>query len=309
MKVNILLSAYNGEKYIAEQIESLQSQTFSDWNLIVRDDGSRDKTAEIVEQFHEQDARIRLIKGENIGVIQSFFELVKTEEADFYFFCDQDDVWLENKLEIMLTEAKNHDNSKSVLYYSDLKVVDKDLNILNESMIRSQSHHANTELIQELTENTVTGCTSLINHALAQEWTDTDGIIMHDWWLALLASAIGELVYLDQATVLYRQHGDNVLGARTLSKRMGTWFHPQVWLAKYWWLITSSQAQAKKLLTLPDLSEGNKDLVSSYCTLLEKSVNQRKVILKKYNFKKNRSLHTRIFRFLIMSKLAYKENR
>ncbi|MCL2858620.1 MAG: glycosyltransferase, partial [Streptococcaceae bacterium] len=69
MKVNILLSAYNGEKYIAEQIESLQSQTFSDWNLIVRDDGSRDKTAEIVEQFHEQDARIRLIKGENIGVI------------------------------------------------------------------------------------------------------------------------------------------------------------------------------------------------------------------------------------------------
>ncbi|MCL2858796.1 MAG: glycosyltransferase family 2 protein, partial [Streptococcaceae bacterium] len=243
------------------------------------------------------------------GVIQSFFELVKTEEADFYFFCDQDDVWLENKLEIMLTEAKNHDNSKSVLYYSDLKVVDKDLNILNESMIRSQSHHANTELIQELTENTVTGCTSLINHALAQEWTDTDGIIMHDWWLALLASAIGELVYLDQATVLYRQHGDNVLGARTLSKRMGTWFHPQVWLAKYWWLITSSQAQAKKLLTLPDLSEGNKDLVSSYCTLLEKSVNQRKVILKKYNLKKNRSLHTRIFRFLIMSKLAYKENR
>lgn len=246
MSVNILMSTYNGEKFVAEQIESIQKQTYTDWNLIIRDDGSKDGTCEIIENFINNDSRIKLIRAENVGVIKSFHELViNNNDADFYFFADQDDYWLPEKLTIMLEEAKKHDNTIPVMYYTDLKVTDKDLNVTSESMIRSQSDHANTSLVQELTENTVTGGASMINHELAKLWQTTNDIIMHDWYLAIVAAALGELVYIDQPTHLYRQHDSNVLGARTLAKRIRKWTHPNLWFEKYWWLITASQKQAQ----------------------------------------------------------------
>lgn len=86
MRVNILMSTYNGEKFIADQIESIQKQTYTDWNLIIRDDGSSDRTCEIVEDFVSKDNRIKLIRAENVGVIKSFHELVTdNNNADFYF--------------------------------------------------------------------------------------------------------------------------------------------------------------------------------------------------------------------------------
>ena len=92
MSVNILMSTYNGEKFVAEQIESIQKQTYTDWNLIIRDDGSKDGTCEIIENFINNDSRIKLIRAENVGVIKSFHELViNNNDADFYFFADQDD--------------------------------------------------------------------------------------------------------------------------------------------------------------------------------------------------------------------------
>lgn len=308
MKVNILMSTYNGEKFVAEQIESIQQQTFADWKLLIRDDGSTDKTCEIADEFAKKDPRIQLIKAENVGVIQSFYELVKAEEADFYFFADQDDYWLPEKLEIILAQAQKHDNTKPVMYYTDLKVTDKNLSVTSESMIKSQSDHANTQLVQELTENTVTGGASMINHALGTLWQTTNDIIMHDWYLAVLASAVGELVYIDQPTHLYRQHESNVLGARTLSKRMKKWLHPNLWFEKYWWLISSSQKQAEKLLTEQEnlLTESNKQLIKAYVSILEQPKAKRHEILEKFNLRKNKNYHTRIFRTLIITKFAYK---
>lgn len=303
MKINILLSAYNGEKYIAEQIQSLQEQTVKDWTLWVRDDGSSDKTCEIVESFHN-DERIKLIKGENVGVIKSFFALLKQETADYYFFCDQDDVWLPEKLELTLKEAGQHDNHSPNLYYTDLKVVNQELQVLSESMIKSQSDHANTQLVQELTENTVTGCTMMINHALAEIWQDTDDVIMHDWYLAVAAAAKGKLIYIDRPTMLYRQHADNVLGARTLTKRIRNWTNH--WLRKYWWLINSSQRQAGKLLS-SELSAENRRLISDYVNILGESMFERLSLLRKHGLRKNRGLHTLVFRTLIITKLGYKK--
>ncbi|MFC4653045.1 glycosyltransferase family 2 protein [Lactococcus nasutitermitis] len=305
MEVNILMSAYNGEKFIAEQIKSIQQQTFTDWQLIIRDDGSHDKTCEIIDSFVKNDNRITLVKAENVGVIKSFYELVKKYPADFSFFSDQDDFWLPDKLQIMLDETKKHDNSKPIMYYTDLKVVDKNLTVLSKSMIRSQSDHANTELVQELTENTVTGCTSMINAALAKEWQDTENIIMHDWYLALVATALGELVYIDRATILYRQHDNNVLGSRTLSKRVKNWTNH--WLDKYWWLIDSSQVQAKKLLSFEHLSPQKRSLITDYVSLLEQPLGKRRKILKRNNLRKNKTLHTFIFKTLIITKFAYKK--
>ncbi len=307
-KVNILMSTYNGEKFVAEQIESIQKQTFQEWNLIIRDDGSRDKTVQIVNRFASEDARIKVIEAKNVGVIQSFYKLVKEATADFYFFADQDDYWLPEKLEIILQEAQKHDNNIPTMYYTDLKIVDKQLKVLSESMIRSQSVHANTELVQELTENTVTGGASMINHALAEEWQTTDDIIMHDWYLALLATAIGELVYIDKPTHLYRQHDANVLGARTWTKRIKKWLRPNLWFEKYWWLIESSQKQAQKLLTenLDKLSPSNKELVQAYVALLDMPKEKRRLILNQYQLRKNKNYHTKIFRTLILTKFAYK---
>ncbi|TWT16602.1 glycosyltransferase family 2 protein [Streptococcus sp. sy010] len=308
MKVNILLASYNGQSFIGQQIESIQQQTFTDWTLWIRDDGSTDKTLDVVKSYMAEDERIRLLPNpnqKNLGVIKSFHRLLKQEQADYYFFSDQDDVWLPEKLSLCLEKAQEFAKECPLLIYTDLSVVDEQLNVLYPSMIKTQSHHANTNLRQELTENTVTGGTMMINHALAQNWTEIENLLMHDWYLALLATALGQLVYLDTPTELYRQHSDNVLGARTWSKRMKNWLQPHKLVTKYWWLITASQKQAALLLD-KDLSQPNRDLIEAYVGLLDKPLVERIGLLKKYQFAKNRWFHTFIFRMLIVTKFAYR---
>ena len=311
MKLNILLSTYNGEDFLAEQIESIQAQTFTDWNLLIRDDGSKDRTQQIIQKFVEQDARIRWINPdnyENLGVIESFHALLKYEKADFYCFSDQDDVWLPDKLALQVAEAQVHPSHQPLLVYTDLKVVDQYLNVLHESMIRTQSDHANTELLQELTENTVTGGVALINHSLASLWSGQEkhDLLMHDWYLGLLASAFGKLIYIDQPTELYRQHLNNVLGARTLRKRMQNWIRPHVLFDKYWTLIQRSQEQAKNLLEL-ELAEPQRQLVENFVTIMEQPLLERYRRLKTYGYRKNRAFHTFVFTSLILTKFMYKE--
>lgn len=310
MKVNIVLSTYNGARFLAEQLESIQKQTFTDWQLLIRDDGSTDITPQIIAEFVKADPRIHFINEhdrQNFGVIKNFFTLVKYEKADYYFFSDQDDVWLPDKMATMLDEVIHHDKSQPLMIYMDLSVVDQDLNVTHSSMIRSQSHHANTTLLAELTENTVTGGVAMINHALAEKWEDTDDVIMHDWYLALLATATGKLVYIDKPGELYRQHDNNVLGARTFRKRLAKWLNPLQALEKYWWLITTSQRQAELLLGQPDLSTIQRELIEAYVGLINHGMMQRINLLKKYQFKKNKRFHTVVFRTLIVTKLGYRK--
>ncbi|HEM3637064.1 TPA: glycosyltransferase family 2 protein [Streptococcus suis] len=309
MKVNILMSTYNGQQFLAEQIRSIQDQSYTDWTLFIRDDGSSDNTKEILKDFERQDSRIHLIdndKSDNLGVIKSFHKLVNHDRADYYFFSDQDDVWLPNKLELSLKETKNYLADLPLMVYMDLKVVNQDLEIMTESMVKSQSHHANTELVQELTENTVTGGVAMINHALAEMWQETDDILMHDWYLALLASAFGNLVFIDRPGELYRQHSDNVLGARTLSKRFKKWIRPHILFAVYWDLIKNSQKQARHLLQMP-LSQSNRELIEAFVTIMDKPMLERFRILRKYGLRKNKFFHTLVFTTLIVTKFAYKE--
>lgn len=309
MKVNILMSTYNGQQFLAEQIRSIQDQSYTDWTLFIRDDGSSDNTKEILKDFEHQDSRIHLIdndKSDNLGVIKSFHKLVNHDRADYYFFSDQDDVWLPNKLELSLKEAQNYLADLPLMVYMDLKVVNQDLEIMTESMVKSQSHHANTELVQELTENTVTGGVAMINHALAEMWQETDDILMHDWYLALLASAFGNLVFIDQPGELYRQHSDNVLGARTLSKRFKKWIRPHILFAVYWDLIKNSQKQASHLLQMP-LSQSNRELIEAFVTIMDKPMLERFRILRKYGLRKNKAFHTLVFTTLIVTKFAYKK--
>ncbi|HGA1267400.1 TPA: glycosyltransferase family 2 protein, partial [Streptococcus suis] len=284
MKVNILMSTYNGQQFLAEQIRSIQEQTYTDWTLFIRDDGSSDRTREIIKDFVEQDQRIHFIDvetDENLGVIKSFHRLLKCQKADYYFFSDQDDVWLPDKLEASLQESQIYPPDQPLMVYMDLTVVNQDLHVMTESMIRSQSHHANTLLVEELTENTVTGGVAMINHSLAELWSGTEDILMHDWYLALLASALGKLVFIDKPGELYRQHADNVLGARTLSKRFKKWIRPHILFAVYWDLIKNSQKQARHLLQMP-LSQSNRELIEAFVTIMDKPMLERFRILRKY---------------------------
>lgn len=305
MKVNILMATYNGEKFLAQQIESIQKQTFKEWNLLIRDDGSSDKTCDIIRNFTAKDSRIRFInenEHHNLGVIKSFFTLVNYEVADFYFFSDQDDVWLPEKLSVSLEAAKHKASDVPLLVYTDLKVVNQELNILQDSMIRAQSHHANTTLLPELTENTVTGGTMMINHALAEKWFTPNDILMHDWFLALLAASLGEIIYLDLPTQLYRQHDNNVLGARTMDKRFKILREgPKSIFTRYWKLIHDSQKQASlivdkygDIMTVTDL-----ELIKYFIKIDKQPFMTRLRWLWKYGYSKNQFKHQVVFKWLI----------
>jgi group 2 glycosyl transferase len=126
---------------------------------------------------------------------------------------------------------------------------------------------------------------------------------MHDWYLALLAAAFGKLIYIDQPTELYRQHSSNVLGARTLRKRVKNWVRPHVLFAKYWNLIESSQEQAKNLLGL-SLDSENREIIENFVTIMDVPFKERLARIRKYGYRKNRAFHTFVFTTLILTKFA-----
>ena len=147
----------------------------------------------------------------------------------------------------------------------------------------------------------------MVNHALIQLWNQTEDILMHDWYLALLATAFGKLVYIDQPGELYRQHEHNVLGARTWSKRIKKWLRPSLLFRMYWDLIKKSQQQAAFLLDMP-LSAEKRELVAAYVTILDQPMHERWRILRQYGLRKNKAFHTLVFTTLIISKFAYRRN-
>jgi hypothetical protein len=223
--VVVVLSCYQGARYIGEQIESIRRQTYRDWTLLVRDDGSSDSTPEIVRGFAREDARVSLLtdgRG-NLGPLGSFAVLLDhalERQAAYVALSDQDDVWRADKLERELALLRAHEASSGTehptLIHSDLAVVDRDLRPIHPSYLRFQrlQHVADDPLRRLLLQNFVTGCTVVINRALLAVATPVPSVVMHDWWLAQCAAALGTILFLPEPTVLYRQHGTNTLGSR-----------------------------------------------------------------------------------------------
>ncbi|HIX36119.1 MAG TPA: glycosyltransferase family 2 protein [Candidatus Limosilactobacillus merdigallinarum] len=216
-QVAILMSTYNGEQYLGEQIQSIVDQTYSNWHLYIRDDGSKDNTTNIIKSYAEKDDRITFFnekKIQNVGVVKSFMELLDKTDADFYMFSDQDDLWLPDKIaETLQCMVKQPYQQMPICIHSDLKVVNERL----QGTHRMNGDRVWHDFYHLMFRNCVTGCTMMINQSLKIEAenarTDLSKVYMHDWWLALIASAFGKVVYLDEATLLYRQHGDNVMGS------------------------------------------------------------------------------------------------
>ncbi len=224
-RIAILMATYNGAKFIREQIESIQKQTWRDWHLIIRDDGSGDLTPAIIEAFAEQDKRISLLTDtkKNKGPAENFFTLsahALKSGYEYFMYADQDDVWRKDKIELSISSMRKveeeHGKQYPLLIHTDMQVTDDALNIIHQSHMRYRGgHHTNKRSMNTLlVQNFVTGCSMACNRALLILATPAPGYtIMHDWWLALCASLYGEIIYRSERTLLYRQHDMNRIGA------------------------------------------------------------------------------------------------
>jgi len=215
-KIAILLSTYNGEKYLKALLESLFLQTYKDFVIIVRDDGSSDNTLNILKNYLSTGKIYLLEDNNNYGIKKSFEILLKTalkENIDYFMFCDQDDVWKMNKVEISFQKIKY--KKTPFLLHTDLEVVDKNLRVIDDSFWHYQSiNPMKNKLNNMLMQNTVTGCSMIINRPLAEKIvTIPNESIMHDWWISLVASAFGKIEYVNYSSILYRQHSQNNVGA------------------------------------------------------------------------------------------------
>ena len=218
-EVDILLASYNGEKYIAEQIDSILAQAFTDWRLLIRDDGSSDNTPAIIESYAEKyPGKIEVVHDDKGGgnFVKNFFELLGHAEADYVMFCDQDDYWLPYKIQITydyMKKTERENPGKPVLIFTGLQVVDSELNSMDRLMALDfpERRYTFRELILG---NCVTGCTEMLNHECYKGMGGfREGIKYHDWWAALYAAAFGVIVRVPMALILYRQHGSNTIGA------------------------------------------------------------------------------------------------
>lgn len=213
MLVNVLMSTYNGERYLREQLNSILNQTGVEVNILVRDDGSKDSTLSILDEYTVKDTRVKYYMGENLGPTYSFLDLLRhAPEGKYYAFSDQDDYWHEDKLKSALDMLQQLDLKKPALYFSNLEVVDEKLNFCRLSHTKSQFQPNKYSCLAEYMP---TGCTMVFNRELVDlvnlkkpKWTT-----MHDIWLYLICMFFGSTIYDFKPHISYRIHGNNVIGA------------------------------------------------------------------------------------------------
>jgi glycosyltransferase involved in cell wall biosynthesis len=249
-QVNIILAAFNGEKYIGEQLDSIIGGTFKDYMIWIFDDGSTDRTGLIIERYIKQyPDKIKYSRNTvNKGVTLNFLEglrfafnhrntcvsgrkdnelpdsgIITAREKDYYMFCDQDDVWLPDKIEktlkqMLKVEKKYHDKLPMAVF-TDALVTDNKLNILYKSFNQvSRLDAKKIDLPHIMMENKLIGCTVMMNEELVRKLIHMpSNARYHDWWIALIASAFGHISYLPVATLYYRQHSNNVVGNQSFS--------------------------------------------------------------------------------------------
>lgn len=217
-KVCVIMSTYNGEKYLKEQIDSILKQKNIDLSLYISDDRSTDETTKIIEEYQKEYKNITLHINETnknftYNFLDSLFLFKDNTEFDYYAFADQDDSWLEDKLisAINLIESK-FDESECVLYSSNLKIVNEKLEWNGEYL-----NNYIPKKYQILGRNVVTGCTVVMNKSFKNLVTEhyPENIYLHDYWLALIANFCknAHYIYDENAYILYRQHGNNLIGS------------------------------------------------------------------------------------------------
>ncbi|NLP35105.1 MAG: glycosyltransferase family 2 protein [Clostridiales bacterium] len=283
--VSIVMTTYNGEKYIAEQIDSILASSFQDIEINIFDDGSRDGTVSILREYEKRYLnKIHVYQNkENLGVTKNFLQAVGRTRSDYIMFCDQDDYWKPDKIAVTLKRMRHMEaqvgKDVPIAVFTDAKVVDEELNTIDQSFFKSgRLDPTKTDLPHLLMENKLIGCTIMFNSALRkiiEEYEIPENAKFHDWWVGLIAASLGKIGYVNQSTLLYRQHGNNVVGNSSFL----TYIKDRV---------MSLQQQKKSLRILQLQAE---EFLSIYGNLLEedkRSIIRRFADLGKVNFIKRR---------------------
>lgn len=220
MKICVIMSTYNGEKYIEQQLDSIFTSPQNIF-LYVRDDGSKDRTIEILKDYGIKHAvSIEVNEGKNVGSAESFLTALREcPKADYYAFCDQDDVWIDGKLSAAMEQIGA--TNQPVLWCSDYQVTDSDLHVIIQSVLEQPVQDS----VRAVFYNNVPGCTMVFNWALMQELrkVEISNIRMHDIMAINVALITGRVIFDKTPYVLYRQHGNNVLGYRHKKIQIGKW--------------------------------------------------------------------------------------
>jgi len=218
--ISILLATFNSELFLEEQLNSIINQKYSNWILYIRDDDSTDNTKEIIKNYEVTYKNIVHLK-DNVkkrGATMSFLWLLKKVESDYYMFCDHDDVWLPNKIQLTLNKMLESDideNKIPIIVHTDLVVVDKNLKLISDSFWK----YSNLDILDVSYNNLayancITGCTMMINNTAKKLINFEENIdFPHDSWIGLLVSYNnGIILSMDIPTILYRQHENNLIG-------------------------------------------------------------------------------------------------
>lgn len=226
-KVQVLLSTYNGEQYIEEQIESLLTQESVDLHILIRDDGSTDQTVNKLHHYSNlYPDKITVLTAPNIGVVASYFELLEvcSDQYDFYAFCDQDDVWDRDKIIQAVRLLQSTSKDEALMYCSPTRMVTENLSYLSTW---PQPPPRPLTLYNSLIENVAVGCTTVLNRTavklIKNNFPSTvPNVIMHDWWAYVIVSAFGQVIFDSNSFIQYRQHSHNVLGGQ-VDNWLGKW--------------------------------------------------------------------------------------
>ncbi len=256
--ITILMSTYNGERFLEKQLTSINRQSLSkkeySIRLFVRDDGSSDRTIDILNSWKEK-LSIDIVVGNNIGARESFFALLcDAPESDYYAFCDQDDIWDENKLERAIACV----DADRTLYFSNVRYIDEYDKPLGENLLCQEFNFTLTRLLMC---NPANGCSMVWNRGLQKLIKDVpyDTFTMHDEYLCTIATLFGNVVYDSLPTMGYRVHGSNVTQSNSLAKKIKLW--KSIWFGR---APYSLDKRAKMLLGY-HLANKDKLVLSSLC--------------------------------------------
>lgn len=208
--ISVVLAAYNGGEYIKAQLDSVLSQLGADDEVIISDDKPSGTTKPVVDEIMDSDPRVKYVAGPGKGVIKNFEHAIKNAQGDYIFLCDQDDIWLDGKVESVMNEFKKG----AVVVMHDAKVVNNDLAVTEESFFAA--HGSGTGIVKNIVRNTYIGCCMAFSAELKPHILPfPDNLPMHDQWIGLKGEKAGKVSLIDTPYLLYRRHEGTATGGAT----------------------------------------------------------------------------------------------
>lgn len=309
-KIIILLATYNGGKFIMEQLDSIVKQSYSNWEVLISDDGSTDDTLNIIREFCSKDYRIKIVNEglTKLGACQNFGNLLKTaldKEWDFVMFADQDDFWYENKIQLTLDSMLDGGNFIKIpkLVYTDFEYADEELTPLPKETDHNISGWKEPNLQRLLAQNNIYGCTMMINRLLAERAIPIPSSAEnHDYWISMVAASLGEIIHIKKRTILYRQHANNVSGHysnNSLKKRFQRYYKRNAQLEKMMRMRFEMAGELHNRF-YKDISEPNQKLLLGYSNFENQNGIERVSFCFKKGIEKDSFLQSLAFYYLLL---------